>query len=103
MSYQVADSLASIIDNYSILQETWEKAVDIVRDTKTKARIRGISSQMKIFDFFFGTVLREMIFRHTDNLSMTLQKKTISAAEGQQVGKMVISSLRKDKIMGKSD
>ena len=34
-----------------------------------------------------------MLLRHTDNLSKALQKKTISAAEGQEVGKMVIVTL----------
>ena len=90
-----ADSLCSIniIDNYETLQDTWEEAADIVHDTETKARIRGVSSQMKTFNFLFGTVLCEMLLRHTDNLSKALQKKTISAAEGQGVAKMVIATL----------
>lgn len=88
-----ADSLASIVDNYNLLQSTWEEAVEIARDTETKARINGVAAQMKTFNFLFGTILGEMLLRHTDNLSQTLQKKTISAAEGQQVGRMVIDTL----------
>ena len=80
-----ADSLGSIVDNYTTLQDTWEEAVDIVHDTETKARIRGVSSQMKTFNFLFGTVLSEMLLRHTDNL--------ILAAEGQGIAKMVIATL----------
>ena len=38
-----AASMQSIIQNYSILQELWEKAVDVVRDTETKARIQGVA------------------------------------------------------------
>ncbi len=38
-----ADSLASIISNYGVLQTTWEEAVDVARDTETKARINGVS------------------------------------------------------------
>ena len=87
-----ADSLGSIVDNYTTLQDTWEEAVDIVHDTETKARIRGVSSQMKTFNFLFGTVLSEMLLRHTDNLSKALQKQTISAAEGQGIAKMVIAT-----------
>ena len=88
-----ADSLASIVSNYGLLQNTWEEALEIARDTETKARIHGVAAQMKSFDFLFGTILGEMLLRHTDNLSQTLQKKTISAAEGQQVGRMVIDTL----------
>lgn len=88
-----ADSLASILDNYNLLQSTREEAVEIARDTETKARINGVAAQMKTFNFLFGTILGEMLLRHTDNLSQTLQKKTISAAEGQQVGRMVIDTL----------
>ena len=88
-----ADSLASIVDNYGLLQRTWEEAVELARDTETKARINGVAAQMKTFNFLFGTILGEMLLRHTDNLSLTLQKKTISAAEGQQVGRMVITTL----------
>jgi len=40
------------------------------------------------FDFYFGVYLGEMVLRHTDNLSKTLQKKELSAAEGQQVSNL---------------
>ena len=35
-----------------------------------------------------------MLLHHCDNLSQTLQSKTMSAAEGQKVGKMVIDTLQ---------
>ena len=35
----------------------------------------------------FDIMLSEVIFSHTDNLSKTLQKVKISAAEGQKAGK----------------
>jgi hypothetical protein len=35
---------------------------------------------MKSFDFVFGNMLGEMLLNHADNLSKTLQRKTISAA-----------------------
>ena len=78
-----ADSLGSIICNYAALQHTWDEAIDVARDTETKARIGGVSAQMTKFDFLFGLILSEMLLCHTDNLSKTLQKKNISAAEGQ--------------------
>ena len=44
---------------------------------------------MKHFKFLFGAHYSEMLFRHTDNLSAALLKKTISAREGQHIGKVV--------------
>lgn len=90
-----ADSLFSIIENYSVLHDTWDEALEISRDTESKARIQGVQSQMKKFDFLFGVVLGEMILRHTDNLSKALQAKVISAAEGQQTADMVVQTLQK--------
>ena len=69
-----------------------------MKDTETIARIRGVAAQMASFDFFYGLVLGEMLLRHTDNLSRTIQEH-ISAAEGQSVAGMTtstLSSLRND-------
>ena len=89
-----ANALASILSNYEVLLDTWDDAVDVVTDTESKARINGVAAQMKTYDFVFGATLGEMILRHSDNLSQCLQKKTISAAEGQHVAKMVINTLQ---------
>ena len=48
---------------------------------------------MTKFDFLFGTVLGELLLCHSDNLSKALQKKSISAAEGQHISRMVIDTL----------
>ena len=45
-----------------------------ILDSEMKARIQGVSSQMETFQFFFGMHLAEMVSRHTDKLSKTLQK-----------------------------
>ena len=89
-----ADALASIMSNFEALQNTWEEAVDVVSDTEVKARIRGVSAVMSTFDYLYGNVLGEMLLKHADNLSSTLQQKTISAAEGQQVAQMTVQTLR---------
>ena len=56
-----ADSLASIITNYEVLLLTWEEAADVVKDTETKARINGVSAQMKTFDFLFYFYIRKVV------------------------------------------
>ena len=88
-----ADSMKSIIQNYEVLMEVWDKACEIIKDTQTIARIRGIASQMITFDFFYGLVLGETLLRHTDNLSRTLQHSHLSASEGQAVAAMTITTL----------
>lgn len=59
-----------------------------------KARIQGVAAQMQKFDFFFGATLAQLILRHTDNLSRTLQKADMSAAEGQQIAAMTLDCLK---------
>ena len=87
------DSMESIIRNYNTLQSLWDQAIDLIRDTETIARIRGVASQMKSFNYFFGLVLGEVLLRHTDNLSRTLEKN-ISASEGQLVADMTQRTLQ---------
>ena len=98
-----ADSLASIISNYDALQSTWEEAIDVTHNTEAKARIHGVSAQMETFNYLYGAILGKTILRHTNNLSSTLQHKTLSAAEGQQVAITTIAtltSLRSDTYSG---
>ena len=68
-------------------------SVDVVRDSETNARISGVASQMSKFSFLFSVVLGEMILRHTDNLSKTLQHKGFSASEGQEIARLTIQIL----------
>lgn len=89
-----AEALASITSNYDCLQKTWEECLDVVKDTETKARIRGVSTVMSTFDYLFGNMLGEMILKHSDNLSSTLQSKSLSAAEGQQIARMTTETLK---------
>ena len=52
-----------------------------------------------MFQYLYGIMLSEMILRHADNLSRTLQHKSLSAEEGQQGAQMTvdtITSLRND-------
>lgn len=89
-----ADSLLSIVSNYEALQSTWDEAVTIAKDTETKAWIHGVSFQMKTFDYLYGYMLGELILHHTDNLSHTLQHKSLSAAEGQEISQRAIQTIQ---------
>jgi len=89
-----ADSLLSIINNYSALLSTWDEAIGTAKDTESEARLQGVQAQMKTFDFFFSVTLWEMLLQHTDNVNRTLQNKMLSVAAGQQMANMVIRTLQ---------
>ena len=63
------------------------------RDTDTIAYIRGVASQMQMFNYFYGLLLAELLLCHYDNLSRTLQSSSLSAAEGQIVADMTKKTL----------
>ena len=89
-----ADSLKSVLDNYMVLQHLWEEAEIASKESDITARLIGVGSQMNSFDFYFGVYLGEMILHHTDDLSKTLQKRELSAAEGQLVSSLVKETLQ---------
>ena len=60
-----------------------------------KSRIIGVSTQMETFRYFYGVTLGELILQHTDNLSRTLQKSDISAAQGQEIAGLTVKTLQK--------
>ena len=49
---------------------------------------------MEKFEFYYGVTIGELILKHTDNLSKTLQHKTISAAEGQECASLTLRTLQ---------
>lgn len=59
-----------------------------------KARIRGIESQMEKFRFVFGLLLSEMILRHCDKLSQTLQSPNLSSVEGHEIAMLTVKTLQ---------
>ena len=78
-----------------MLQELWDECVELVKDSETIARIHGVVSQMRIFSFLFGVKLGELILRYTDNLSKTLQHKSLSASGGQEITQLTVKTLEK--------
>ena len=89
-----AESLASILANYDNVQLLWETVVHATSDTEMKARIQGVASQMHTFKFLFGLILCEMILRHTDKLSQTLQQPKLSSVEGHEVAMLTVKTLQ---------
>ena len=86
--------MQSVLDNYSVLQELWEELKDLASDPSVKARIIGVQAQFKNFRCFFGVLLEELILKHSDNLSKTLQSPKLSASEGQRIATMTVKTLQ---------
>ncbi len=89
------DALASITNNFKALMLTWEETAKVVKDTDTKCRIYGVSKIMNSFDYIFGNILGEMLLKHSDNLSSTLQHKSLPAAEGQKIAHMTLEVIKR--------
>lgn len=89
-----ADAIDSILSNYSDLNKLWEECLGAGKlDPDVKSRIIGVQSQMSSYNLLFGFHLCLAILRLTDNLSRTLQKQTLSAADGQSVASLTVQTL----------
>lgn len=49
---------------------------------------------MQTFGFLYGISLGSLILQHSDNLSKTLQHKSVMAAEGQHLAKLTVDVLK---------
>ena len=90
-----AVSLQSVIDNYEVLLQLWQEALNGSLDGEMRARIIGVEAHMMKFDFLFGVFLGSLILRHSDNLSKTLQHKALPASKGQRIAKLTLSVVQK--------
>ena len=81
MSYRTvcADALTSVLDNYSVLLELWHLCYKESKDSEIRARAQGVAVQMRTLEYYYASSLAEMVLRHRENLSKTLQQKNISA------------------------
>lgn len=88
------DSIESIIDNYQVLQQLWDKCLEGNMAPEVKGRIIGVKEQMSRYHIVFGLWLSCRVMKITDNLSRTLQTQSISAAESYGLAKMTCSTLQ---------
>ena len=51
-----ADTLLSVMKNYTVLLDMWTDSLISVKDTDMRARIIGVSAQMETFDFSSGSL-----------------------------------------------
>ena len=70
--------------NYEALVIACDVAMDDTWDREMKTRITGVSALMEKFDFFYGKLGRKFL-NMVGSDSRSLQSKTISACEGQNL------------------
>ena len=56
-----AASLQSVLDNYEVLFRVWNDALSSKLDFEMRARIIGVDSQMRSFEFLFGVSLGNLL------------------------------------------
>ena len=74
-----AKSLQSIFTFYKKLKNLWNWCLSEYGEPDIKARVIGIKTQMKNFDFFFDIHLGHLVLSHSD------KTPNISAAEAQKL------------------
>ena len=88
------DAIESIIEHYDTLSQLWDECLETRLDPDVKGRIIGVQTQMTTFDLLFVLQLSMKILKITDNLSKTLQKQSMSAAEGRSVAELTVRILK---------
>ena len=90
-----AASLESILNNYNVLQELWENALEVATDSEVRARLVDVPTTMTKFSYLFGVILGECILTHTDNLSKTLQNPFLTASAGYSIAELTCQTLER--------
>jgi len=67
-------------------------------DPDVKGHIIGVQMQMLHYNTLFGLILSKKILKLTDNLSCTLQKQEVSAAEGHAMAEITVRMLKTMRI-----
>ena len=90
-----AAGLQSVINNWKVLQKLWEECLESKLEREIRAQIIEVNHQMTTFEYYFGVNLGSLLLKHSDNLSKTLQKIKLSAAESQSVASLTVKTLEK--------
>ena len=87
-------AIVSIIENYEVLKQLWDESLETKLDPDIRGRIIGVKAQISQYRLLFGLQLCKRILLITDNLSKTLQKQYLSAAESQEVVQLSLQTLK---------
>ena len=62
-------------------------------EPEIKGRIIGVKSQMKTFNYFYGVIILQLVLRHSDNLSKTLQKSSLTSFQGKEIVSLTLQAI----------
>ena len=79
------DAIASITENYEVLKQLWDESLETKLEPDIKGKNIGVTFQMSQYWLVLRLRFCKRILLITDNLSKTLQKQSLPAAEGQEV------------------
>ena len=77
-----------MVDNYEVLRETWEQALDIVRDSDTRAHLIGVSTVMKL------STTSSVFFSDSVSCSIPIICPSLSATDAHSWASLNISTLQ---------
>ena len=87
------DSKGQINDNWVALQNVWNESLDGNLEPEIKGRIIGVKSQMKTFNYFYGVIILQLVLRHSDNLSKTLPKSSLTSFQGKEIVSLTLQAI----------
>ena len=90
-----APCLESVSENWDVLRDMWSQSLETKLDPEVKSRITGVRYQMQTFDFYCRVQLGNLVLRHSDNLSKTIQKPTLSTGDCQSLASLSIKTMQK--------
>ena len=88
-----AESMESILDNWVASQQVWDESRDGNLESEIKGRIIGVKSQMNTFNYFYGVTTLQLVLRHIDNLSKTLQKSSLTFCQGKEIADLTLQTI----------
>ena len=77
------------------MRELWSQSLETKLDTEVKSRITGLWYQIETFDFYFGVQLGNLVLRHSDNLSKTIQKPNLSTGDFHSLASLSVKTMQK--------
>ena len=73
--------MQSILDSWVALQQVWNQSFGGNLEPDFKGRIIGVKSQMNTFKYFYGVTILQLVLKHIDNLSKTLQTLSLTSCQ----------------------
>ena len=84
-----------ILSNYNEIMELWRVTLKQGKlDSEVKSRIIGCKHQMETFSLFFGLCLGKNVYKHSDNVSKTLQCTKMCALSSFNTAMLTVQVLQ---------